>query len=134
MRDLEHNVKDVLAVNITSINADGTTTGNTIDCKGFGSCKIVVFSGTITDGSYAVKLFESDNSDMNSEETEITDSNRLHGSALTFGANDDNVVKSVGVKLQKRYLRVKIVASSVSNGGSLGAIALLGEPQHAPTN
>jgi len=132
LRDLYHELVPVSAVNITNITQDGTTTGSVIDLQGFEGALIVVKSGTITDGDYDIELYAADNSNMNNAIKVDTAAEGLLGSLPSFGANDDDAIKYFGYNGTLRYIQVKIVASNVSNGGTLEAIAIKGYPVHAP--
>ncbi len=130
-KDLHNNIELRKALSITAIGSNTTTLGDTIDTKGYGAIEFNLLSGTITDGSYAIQVFESDASNMAGESQLGADD--LIGSAPTFILTDDNAVKKIGVKKgNKRYFRLKIVSTGVTSGGTLSATVLLGLADLAP--
>ena len=133
MMDLHNNIKTSPAINPGAILTDGTSTGATIDTKGYGSLEFSVQAGALTDGTFTCSLWESDDSGM-SGETEVAATDLL-GSAPSFAgatAADDNATKRVGYRGNKRYVRMKCVRAGTSTGGYLCAQAIQGHPQQAP--
>jgi hypothetical protein len=127
MRDLLNNLVSKLAKAAAAISTNTTTNGLVIDLQGFESCRFDIASATLTDGTYACSLQEgtaSDGSDM----ADVAAAQQL-GTA-SFAATDDNTVKSLGYLGSKRYVRVKIVSTGVTTGGTLGATAVLGRQRH----
>ena len=111
----------------------GTTNGVAVDLgqggNNFRDVLFVIHSGTLTDGSYAVTVEESDSSGSGYA---AVDSARVLGSLPTFAATDDNVWNSFGVRPTKRYVRVVITATSATTGGVLAATAILGSGSNNP--
>jgi len=131
-KDLHNNIENRSALNNSNITSNTTTNGNTIDTKGYESIEFLIQTGVITDGSYAVQVFEGDQSNM-SDEAQVAAGNIL-GTIPTLISTDDNVVKRFGVKMgTKRYMRLKVVSSGVTTGGNMEAQVLLGTPLQAPT-
>lgn len=123
-----------LAYNPATIAADGTTTGNVIDMEGFQSLTLSLFSGAITDGTFTPLVEQADNASMTGA-TEVTDFYLIGteaDSALT--AADDNAAKKLGVLNKERYVRLSIVASGVTTGGLLGAMAIKSHANFIPTD
>ncbi|MBZ6250387.1 hypothetical protein KVH27_18625 [Streptomyces olivaceus] len=119
---------------------DETTNGTTVDRQlsgasgtneWYGSVMLLVHSGTVTDGSHAVKLQESSNG------TDWTDvaAGRRQGSLPTIAASDDNKLYEVGYTGTARYVRaVSTVTGSPATGGIYGATILLGFPTKLPVS
>jgi hypothetical protein len=111
----------------------GTTNGVTVDtgiyANNFRDVLFVIHSGTLTDGSYAVTVEESDASGSGYA---AVDSGRVLGSLPTFAATDDNVWNSFGVRPTKRYVRVVVTATGATTGGVLAATAVLGNGGNNP--
>lgn len=128
--DLVHNVKATAGWAGATINSDTDTTSTiVIDTQGFGSVMFAVYSGTITDGSYLLKIMETDNADGTTGAAEVGS----YQAQDTFAATEDDKVQKVGAKLSKRYCTLRITSSSTSSGGVFkGAVALLAEPASAP--
>lgn len=111
----------------------GTTNGVAVDtgvyANNFRDVLFVIHSGTLTDGSYAVTVEESDASGSGYA---AVDSGRVLGSLPTFAATDDNVWNSFGVRPTKRYVRVVVTATGATTGGVLAATAVLGNGGNNP--
>jgi len=128
-RDLHSNILSTPALNPQAIASSTTTTGATIDCKGYGVLEFLLQSATITDGTYTPGIFVGNASNM-SDEVAINVADLIGTYALsTFISTDDNVCKRIGVKLGTfRYCRLKIVSTGVTTGGTLAAQAVLATP------
>jgi hypothetical protein len=130
-RDLYHNTKPAVALNIQSIATDTTTAGTTVDLHGYGGVQFVAMTGTITDGDYLFKVYESDTADMSGETVNTT---TLNGTPANWTANsDDNKIVTWDYRGVKRYVRLKVVSTSTTTGGYLGAAAIKFAPTHAPS-
>lgn len=130
-KDLVHNIKFTQAIGPQAILAgNGTLTGATLDTQGFESAVVVVYSGTITDGTGTPTLYEGDAANM-SDEAAVA-AGDLDGALTAFAAADDNVTKKVGYRGNKRYIRVKIVGAGQTTGGFYGAAYVQGNARNAP--
>jgi hypothetical protein len=130
-KDLHNNLKLTPAINpAAAITANGTTTSATIDTQGFASLEFSCHSGAITDGTFTGTVYEGDASNMSDEAA--VDAADLLGSAPAFAASDDNVVKKVGYRGSKRYVRIKFVQAGATSGGFLAATAVQGHARNAP--
>lgn len=127
--DLHNNAAGRVGLNTSSITTNTNTDGAIIDTASHQSLEYYIQSGTLTDGTYTVQLFHGDNSGL-SDAAQVTGEEIL-GSAV-FAATEDNTVKRVGYIGKKRYVRIRIVSASVTTGGTVGAVAVLGTPMHAP--
>lgn len=127
--DLHNNAAGRVGLNTTSITSNTNTDGAIIDTAFFQSLEYYVQSGTLTDGTYTVQLFHGNDSGL-SDAAQVT-GELILGSAV-FAATDDNAVKRVGYIGKKRYVRIRIVSTGVTAGGTLSAVAVLGTPSHAP--
>lgn len=114
----------------TTIGSNTTTTGAVVDTGAPGAAtqaKMVTFVlafGAITDGSYALQVFEDDVVGMGTE-TQVAAS-RVFAAATTFTSTDTLGVKAFSVKHNKRFLRLKLVSTSVTTGAAnVQAAALL---------
>lgn len=126
--DLVNNIKAAPGWAGATINSNTTTTSTTvIDTQGFESVAFAVHVGTVTDGSYLLKILETDNSDGTTGAAEVG----AYQAQGTVSAS--NTVKKVGAKPSKRYCTLSIVSTSVSSGAVFkGAVALLGGAKNAP--
>jgi len=128
MRDLVNNVKTAPGWAGATI-ASNTDTDSTIviDRQGYDSVAFAVHVGTRTDGSYVLKIRETDNPDGVTGAAEVA----KYQSQGTMNAS--NSVGKVGAALTKRYCTLRITSSGVTTGAVFkGAVALLGNPVVAP--
>ena len=114
---------------------NGTVNGTAVDLwsnsvarQVFGGALAIVQTGTITDGTHTVEVQESDD---NSSFTAVADAD-LQGSEPAIGAANDNVVYEIGYRGSKRYIRVAVVTSGATVGGTFGAVLALGIPRRRP--
>ena len=129
--DLHNNVDDRIALDLAAISTDTTTVGNIIDTAGYESIEFIALSGTITDGAYAFKIEDGDNSAL-SDAADV-DSTLLLGDLTGFALTDDDTSKRVGCIAKKRYVRLSIVSTATTTGvNMMGAAAVLGHPHVAP--
>ncbi|MEL7659602.1 hypothetical protein [Acetobacterium wieringae] len=133
MKDMKNNIKVSNALNIQAISTNTTTAGAIIDTKGFGVLTFVFQTGTITDGDYTLLIHEGNNSGL-SDAAAVADADLLGTEALaSFAADtDDNKVSKIGYRGNKRYVRLSVVSTNVTTGGTVGATAIQGNPQFAP--
>lgn len=130
MRDAYANVsvRETLAI----ATRTATTNGTGVDRVGGGAmyqdAAIIVHTGTITDGTHAVDVQESDDNSVWGSVAAA----ELQGAEPSIGAPDDNKLYVIGYKGTKRYLRVAITASGTTSGGTYGATVLLSNPRNAP--
>jgi len=131
-RDIHNNLGAVVALNIGAISSNTTTNGAIVDTQGFEAVEFFIQSGTLTDGSYAPTVTEGNASDLS--DGSATAAGDLLGTlaGATFAATDDNAVKKIGYKGGKRYVRLNIVSTGVTTGGTLGAVAVKGVARNKP--
>lgn len=112
---------------------NGAVSGTTIDtlalAAGFKSMMFVIQTGTITDGSTAVIIEESDNGTVWTTAA-TTD---VQGPLPAIVATSDNVLFEVGYKGSKRYARLTLTTSGATTGGVFGVVVVLGNPRRFPT-
>lgn len=130
LQDLVNNVKATAgwagATIATDTNTDSTIV---IDSQGFSAVMFAVYSGTITDGAYVLKIMETDNSDGTTDAAEVGSYQKQD----SFALSEDGVVQKVGAKLSKRYCTLRITSTATTSGGVFkGAIALLFGARNAP--
>lgn len=138
-RDLTSSVEPKLAFNVQAIATDTTTAGNILDTKGFESVDISLFTGTVTDGDYALSIVAGDEVDSESAPTVITDAAAV-GSDFIIGTlpsftedTDDDSIKHVGVVAKKRWIQCSVVSTNTATGATIGAQATFGHAGKRPT-
>lgn len=126
--DLGNNAKASVAWAGATINSDTNTDGaSIIDMSGYESVMFLVHSGTRTDGSYLLKIMESDESNGSSP-------SEVPNYQVQETLEASNVVKKVSAKPTKRYCFVRITSTSTSSGCVFkGGQAIQSGARHAPT-
>lgn len=116
-----------------AVRTNGTVNGAAVDLgpTGADSGLLVVATGTITDGSHAVALEESD---TGSSAWTAIPAARLQGSPPTVVAADDDTQFEVGFTAGKRYVRAVVTTSGATTGGALAAVIVAGEPGQTPVS
>lgn len=113
---------------------NGTANGVAVDRMvngGMQDAVLLVTTGTITDGSHAVSIEDSDDGSTGWAAVAAA---QLQGSAPTVVAADDDVLFEVGVRSTRRFLRAVAVTSGATTGGLFGAMFLLSSPRFAPVS
>lgn len=141
MRDtLYSSLRAVPSVAPVVINADGATAGTAVSLnlnrQNFRTAMLVVHSGVITDGTYAVTVEESADgtSGWTAVSTDPVDG-RLMGSLPTLDLSDSGAaVFEVGIIVNPAmpFLRAVVTAATTTVGGAIGALFLLGTPGQEP--
>jgi hypothetical protein len=125
-RSVYNNVRAVAAIGPGTQRVNGTVNGATIDRYGNDayarSVAFVILSGTITDGTHAVTIEDSDNG----TDWSTAAAGDVQGSLPSFASTDDNKLFEVGYVGPRRYVRCNLVTSGATTGGFLDAVALLG--------
>lgn len=132
MRTSLYNLARAKATLAVAVRTNGTINGTSVDlhenkdaCR---SAMLIVHSGTVTDGSHAITLQESDD---NSAWATVAAAD-LQGTAPTLTSTDDDVVRELGYLGSKRYLRAVATTSGATSGGTFGAVILRGFPRRRP--
>lgn len=113
---------EVRAANVAVISGNGTTDGQSIDTSHHElGTMFNVSVGNYTDGTYNFELEESATGAFSGEEVAIVDgSDKLIGTlaalVLTAVTANDDVLPSIGVISNLQFLRMNVVATSVSTG------------------
>ncbi|MDH3325166.1 MAG: hypothetical protein OEM38_00450 [Gammaproteobacteria bacterium] len=129
--DLHSNIDERVAMTPALINSNTTTVGAIIDTHGYGSIEFIAIAGTITDGAYAFKIEDGDDSGL-SDAADVS-ATLLLGALTGFALTDDNTAKRVGCISKKRYVRLSVVSTAVTTGVNMfSAVAVLGHPDTAP--
>ncbi|MFG2589055.1 hypothetical protein [Streptomyces sp. NPDC048438] len=132
MRSTLYNIARAKATLPIALRTNGTANGTTVDLHenkdASRSAMLIVQSGTITDGSHAITLQESDNGSAWS----TVSATELQGAAPTITATDDDLLYEVGYTGSKRYLRAVAITSGATTGGTFGAVLLRGFPRRQP--
>lgn len=135
MRDLHNNIAPKRVISPVSVADNTAQVGQIIDRQGFQALEYVILTGSLSDAdaTFTVLLEEGDASNL-SDAAAVADADLLGTEALasfTFAA-DDKVFK-LGYNGNKRYTRLTITPAANASAALLAAVAILGDPQLAPT-
>lgn len=111
---------------------DGTANGTAVDrvvSGGTGDAVLLVSTGTITDGSHAIKVQES--ADGSTGWTDLAAAN-IQGAMPTVVAANDDTMFEVGLRPTLRYLRAVATSTGSTTGGVFACAFLLGRPRVLP--
>jgi hypothetical protein len=117
------------ALDAATIATDTDTNGNDIDTQGFEGGVMSLRLGAYTDGSYTLKVQESDTS--GSGYTDIP-ANRLIGTPAALGAANNH--DKVGFLANKRWVRIVVTSASTTSGALVLASCVLGFPNQGPVD
>lgn len=119
MFDLHHTIEANIALANQNITTNTTTAGAIIDTQGFEGFEFIVSTGTITDGSYAF-LVETGNDSALADAVDITASTTqvVIGNKTALVAADDDTTRKLGVVEHDRYIRLSLVSTGVTTGGT----------------
>lgn len=128
LTDIVNNVKATAGwAGATIASNTNTTSTIVIDSQGFEGVAFAVYNGTRTDGSYLLKIMETDNADGTTGADEVG-TYQVQNTITT-----SNVVAKVGAKLTKRYCTLRITSTGVTTGSVFkGSVAILGGARNAP--
>lgn len=136
MKDMLNNVTVARAIAPVSVSDNTAQVGQIIDRQGYGSLTFAIALGSLADvdATFAVLVEHGDNSALSDAAT-VSAGDLLGTAALAgFTFADDNATRKIGYKGAKRYVRLTITPSNNSSAALFGAVALLGNPQSAPTS
>lgn len=135
MRDLHNNIHVKRAISPVSVADTTAQVGEIIDRQGYDSLEYVIAIGSVADAdaTFTVLLEEGDAANL-SDAAAVADADLLGTEALAgFQFDDDNEVRKLGYKGNKRYTRLTITPVANASAALLSAVAVLGHPASAPT-
>ena len=128
IKDIRSNLQQNIAATV-AVSGNGTTNGDIIDTANFElGTMFTVIANNYTDGTYNFTLEEDDVIGFGTATaiTDADDSDRLIGTlaGLTLTAADAGGAKlnTFGVIGTKRFIRLNVVATSVSTGADIVAV------------
>lgn len=117
-----------------AVRTNGTVNGTTVDTvtggTSFRAAMLIVLTGTMTDGTAAVKLQDSDDGSTWADVA----ADQVQGSAISIPSTGDDSVFEQGYLGSRRYLRAVVTTSGATSGGTLGAVILLGQAASSPVS
>lgn len=147
MRDLHSNVAPVQALAAQTINqGTGALVSSDVDLAGFNAAQIVVHYGAIDEmgaspqgaAQIAIKLEHADDDGTGSPDTyapvtlaDVTGVASVAGGVVAT-VTSDLAPTGFGYLGDKRFVRVTLTPTGLTNGGPVGVIVNKGHPRHAP--
>lgn len=132
LRELFHMLLHAVGFKTQLISSDTTTVGEIINTINASSVTYFIQAGVLTDGAYAMLLEEGDDSGL-SDAAPVDDTD-LIGTEVGagFAATDDDKVTKLGYIGGKQFVRLSIVSTGTTTGGTIGATTVLGHQAHQP--
>lgn len=130
-REQVSNIDGEVALNTTTTStANSVTNGNIIDTRGAEALTILVQSGTMTAGSFTLSLTEGDSATLADGAT-VSSDDLILSDDLEIGATEDDAIKIIGYRGNKRYVRLDATGDGSING-TVSATAFRGYLSHSP--
>jgi hypothetical protein len=135
MKDTANNINIKRVISPVSVADTTAQVGQIIDRQGYDSLTYVIATGSIADAdaTFTVLLEDGDVSNL-SDAAAVADAELIGTEALAaFQFDDDNECRKLGYIGNKRYTRLTITPVANASAALLGAVAVLGHPNVAPT-
>lgn len=137
MQSLYQNIQTRRALSPVAAVVDNTAfVSQIIDMQSYASMMFVLLIGAIADldATFTVLLEEGDNSAL-SDAAAVADSDMVGTEATaTFLFSGDDTTEKLEYVGAKRYVRLTITPAANSGNIFLAAVALMGNPRHAPVD
>lgn len=128
-REITTNLRNEIAVDIQAITTNTTTVGNIINAADFDhGVNFSFVSGVVSDGDYDVLIEHGDDSGLSDAvavpDTQLVGQDPTSAVAPELQAQIDasDEIKKIGYVGPKAFVRMSIVSTSTSSGGTMGAI------------
>lgn len=129
--DLHNNISAKVAMNSAAITSNTTTHGNIIDMLGFDALEFLILAAAITDGTYTAVIEEGNDSGLS--DAAVVNANNIFGTLPSFISTSDNTVQRIGYRPGAfRYVRLSLTSTGVTSGGTMSAVAVLGNADNMP--
>lgn len=126
--DMKNNITAEVAIPNRAYTTNETFVGEPIDLRGYQSCTFLFYSGQITDGTYTPAVYESDTGAFSGEENAVAAASLIGTLAsCVLNGTTDQTVKRLGYNGDKRYVQARMVSTSVTSGGNVGALVIKGD-------
>lgn len=135
MRDLHNNIDVKRAISPVSVADTTAQVGEWVDRAGYESLEFVILTGALpdADATFTVLVEDADEADQ-SDAAAVADDNLLGTEAEAgFTFAEDDSLRKIGYRGNKRYARVTITPVNNASASLLGAVAVLGHPALSPT-
>ena len=116
-----------------AVRTNGTVNGTAVNLGAYGaeSAIVAINAGTITDGSHAVSIQDSDDGSTGWANVAA---GRLTATPPTLTSADSNTLVEIGVTPAKAFLRVVIVTTGATTGGATSASVVVGDVGSTPVS
>lgn len=134
-QSLYHEVRVRPSISAVLVDGDGTVNGTAVPLnynkQNFRNVMLVVVTGEVTDGEYTVSVEESANGTTGW--TAVPDS-RIEGTIAVVVADENDLAREFGVvpDFAKPYLRAVVTSEDITDGATVGAYFVLGDPNYTP--
>lgn len=134
MRDLHNNIDVRRAISPVSVADNTAQVSQIIDRQGYDSLEFLIATGSLGDAGaeFAVLVEDGEASNL-SDAAAVADAELLGTEAgAGFIQSDDDEVRKIGYKGNKRYVRMTITPANNATAALLAAVAVLSHPAAAP--
>jgi len=141
MRDIISNMQVKRAISpVSGAGSDAAQVSQIIDTQGYNSVGFLIATGSLADvdATFTVLVEDGDDSGL-SDAAAVADAGLVSqtlgtapeaAAGFTFAADDN--VRKIGYIGAKRYVRLTITPASNTGAWLIAAVAVLGNPEHAP--
>jgi len=135
MYDLVNQIYPKRAISPVSVADNTAQVSQIVDRAGYDSVTFLIALGSIADADATFVVLVEDGDDSGLSDAAAVDDAYLIGTEVLAGFqyNSDNLLRKIGYKGNKRYLRVTITPSGNASAALICCVALLGHPLAGPT-
>lgn len=133
-KDGHHGFKVSRAISPQNETGTSALVSQIIDMQGFESLEFLIATGSLADSNATFTVLVEDG-----EVSTLTDNGAVSDTDLlgtesgaSFQFDDDNEVRKIGYKGNKRYVRLTITPAGNSGDAYISAVAVQGYPAHYP--
>ena len=133
--DLMNKIDAKRAISPVSVADNTAQVSQIIDTKGYAGVCFVILTGSLADAdaTFAVTIDHGDASNLS--DAASVSSDMLNGTTALAGFvfSDDDKVRKIGYRGDKRYVRITITPSANASAALIAAVAIL-DPLNAPAS
>lgn len=134
MRDLHNALSVRRAISPVSVADNTAQVGQIIDRRGFDSLEFLIATGSLADAdaTFVVQVDHGNQSDLSDGAAVLDEMLIGTEAAAGFQFDDDNEVRKIGYRGDKRYVRLTITPANNAGAALIAAVALLGHAAQQP--
>jgi hypothetical protein len=135
MKDLHTVLDPKRAISPVSVSDNTAQVGQWIDVYGYDGLEFIILAGSLADSDATFAVLVEDADASNKSDAAAVDDAFLIGTELLAGFqfDSDNLLRKIGYKGNKKYVRLTITPTGNASAALLAAVAVLGHPFSAPT-